>query len=66
MLRKSLKLFTNNNLFLRHKFMLKAYENKSLSTSATSANQYDELYKERFATFQCKLNKAFFFVSNFF
>lgn len=57
MLARNLKLFTNNNLFCRNLKHLKntAIEStSSLSSSSTIFNKYEELYKERFATFQCK------------
>ena len=54
---RNLKIFTNNNLCLQRSLALNIYENKSirsLSTSVYLSNKYDDLYKERYATFKCK------------
>ncbi|CAG9808091.1 unnamed protein product [Chironomus riparius] len=54
---RSLKLFTNNNLCLQRNLALNIHENKSIrsiSTSVYLSNKYDELYKERYATFKSK------------
>jgi len=54
---RNLKIFTNNNLCLQRSLALNIYENqsiRSISTSVYLSNKYDELYKERYATFKCK------------
>lgn len=48
----------SGNLFSRQRLALSASRNalnQSLSTSKLSANQYDDLYADRWAKFQCEL-----------
>lgn len=62
MLVKCRNAFFGGNLFSRQ---IKAFatsqvvSNQSLSTSKLSANQYDDLYADRWAKFQCELATRF-------
>lgn len=51
------RMLTSGNLLSRHTLQLTSKQSKwskSLSTTKLSANQYDDLYADRWAKFQCE------------